>query len=288
MHRTTLGDFELTVVSDGTYFLDGGAFFGVVPKTMWSKKVATDEQNRLDAGLNSLLVRTGKKNILIETGIGNKLSEKMVHIYKQPAKLLDNLHAAGVAPEDIDIVINTHLHFDHCGWNTVRRGNRVVATFPNAKYYVQQKEWEHGSLQLERDAVSYMSPNYDPLLETGQMVLLNGDLELLPGISVKVFPGHTANMQAVIIESGGESAGGGNGKKTACYISDLIPTSAHLDITWVTAFDLFPLETIESRKKYYAQAIPERWLTVFTHDDQTPWGYVEPGERGKVKLKTLT
>ena len=288
MHRTTLGDFELTVVSDGTYFLDGGAFFGVVPKTMWSKKVATDEQNRLDAGLNSLLVRTGKKNILIETGIGNKLSEKMVHIYKQPAKLLDNLHAAGVAPEDIDIVINTHLHFDHCGWNTVRRGDRVVATFPNAKYYVQQKEWEHGRLQLERDAVSYMSPNYDPLLETGQMVLLNGDLELLPGISVKVFPGHTANMQAVIIESGGESAGGGNGKKTACYISDLIPTSAHLDITWVTAFDLFPLETIESRKKYYAQAIPERWLTVFTHDDQTPWGYVERGERGKLKLKTLT
>ena len=288
MHRTTLGDFELTVVSDGTYFLDGGAFFGVVPKTMWSKKVATDEQNRLDAGLNSLLVRTGKKNILIETGIGNKLSEKMVHIYKQPAKLLDNLHAAGVAPEDIDVVINTHLHFDHCGWNTVRRGDRMVATFPNAKYYVQQKEWEHGSLQLERDAVSYMSPNYDPLLETGQMVLLNGDQELSPGISVKVFPGHTANMQAVIIESGGESAGGGNGKKTACYISDLIPTSAHLDITWVTAFDLFPLETIESRKKYYAQAIPERWLTVFTHDDQTPWGYVEPGERGKVKLKTLT
>jgi len=288
MHRTTLGDFELTIVSDGTYFLDGGAFFGVVPKTMWSKKATPDEQNRLETGLNSLLVRTGKKNILIETGIGNKLSEKMVHIYKQPAKLLDNLHAAGVAPEDIDIVINTHLHFDHCGWNTVRRGDRMVATFPNAKYYVQQKEWEHGRLQLERDAVSYMSPNYDPLLETGQMVLLNGDLELLPGISVKVFPGHTANMQAVIIESGGESGGGGNDKKTACYISDLIPTSAHLDLTWVTAFDLFPLETIESRKKYYAQAIPERWLTVFTHDDQTPWGYVEPGERGKLKLKTLT
>jgi len=287
MHRTTLGDFELTIVSDGTYFLDGGAFFGVVPKTMWSKKATPDEQNRLETGLNSLLVRTGKKNILIETGIGNKLSEKMVHIYKQPAKLLDNLHATGVAPEDIDIVINTHLHFDHCGWNTVRRGDRMVATFPNAKYYVQQKEWEHGRLQLERDAVSYMSPNYDPLLETGQMVLLNGDLELLPGISVKVFPGHTANMQAVIIESGGESGGGGNEKKKACYISDLIPTSAHLDLTWVMAFDLFPLETIESRKKYYAQAIPERWLTVFTHDDRTPWGYVERGERGKLALKTL-
>jgi glyoxylase-like metal-dependent hydrolase (beta-lactamase superfamily II) len=287
MHRTTLGDFELTIVSDGTYFLDGGAFFGVVPKTMWSKKVTPDEQNRLDAGLNSLLVRTGKKNILIETGIGNKLPERMVQIYKQPAKLLDNLHAAGVAPEDIDIVINTHLHFDHCGWNTVRRGDRVVATFPNAKYYVQEKEWEHGCLQLERDAISYISPNYDPLLETGQMVLLNGDQELSPGISVKVFPGHTANMQAVIIESGGES-GGGNNKKTACYISDLIATSHHLDLTWVMAFDLFPLETIESRKKYYAQAIPERWLTVFTHDDATPWGFVERGERRRLGLAKLT
>ena len=281
MHRTTLGDFELTIVSDGTYLADAGAFFGVVPKTMWSKKVTADSLNRLNAGLNSLLVRTGNKNVLIETGIGNKMPDKMVQIYTQPARLLDNLHAVGLAPEDIDMVINTHLHFDHCGWNTVRRGDQVVATFPNAKYYVQRKEWEHGRLQLERDAVSYMSPNYDPLVESGQMVLLNGDQELLPGISVKVFPGHTAHMQAVIVESGG----GGKEKKSACYISDLIATSHHLDLTWVMAFDLFPLQTIESRKKYYARAIPERWLTVFTHDDSAPWGYVERGERGKLALK---
>jgi glyoxylase-like metal-dependent hydrolase (beta-lactamase superfamily II) len=262
MHRTTLGDFELTIVSDGTYFLDGGAFFGVVPKTMWSKRITSDDQNRVDAGLNSLLVRTGDKNILIETGIGNKLSDKLVQIY-------------GVAPEDIDIVINTHLHFDHCGWNTMLRGDQIVPTFPKAKYYAQRQEWEHGRLQLERDAISYMSPNYDPLIESGQMVLLDGDQELLPGISVKVFPGHTTSMQAVIVESGG---------KRACYISDLIPTSNHLDITWAMAFDLFPLQTIESRKKYYAQAIPEKWLTVFTHDDQAPWGYVERGDRGKLIL----
>jgi glyoxylase-like metal-dependent hydrolase (beta-lactamase superfamily II) len=278
MHRTTLGDFELTIVSDGTYFLDGGAFFGVVPKTLWSKKVTADDQNRLDAGLNSLLIRTGKKNILVETGIGNKMPDKMIQIFKQPAKLLDNLHDAGVAPEDIDIVINTHLHFDHCGWNTVRRGDQFVATFPNAKYYAQEQEWEHGRLQLERDAVSYMSPNYDPLLESGQMVLLNGDLEIMPGISVKVCPGHTANMQAVMIESGNTKA---------CYISDLIPTSAHLDITWAMAFDLYPLQTIESRKKYYASAIPEKWLTVFTHDHATPWGYVERDERKRLSLKPL-
>src|SRR5277367_88871 len=278
MHRTTLGDFELTIISDGTYFLDGGAFFGVIPKTMWSKKVIADEQNRVDAGLNSLLVRTGEKNILIETGIGNKLPDKLVQIYKQPAKLLDNLNAAGVAPEDIDIVINTHLHFDHCGWNTIRQGDKFVPTFPKAKYYAQRGEWEHGRLQLERDAISYMSPNYDPLIESGQMVLLNGDQEIVPGISVKVFPGHTANMQAVIIESGvgaDDKDEKKDDKKKACYISDLIPTSAHLDITWAMAFDLYPLETIESRKKYYSSAIPERWLTVFTHDDATPWGVVE-------------
>ena len=280
MHGTTLGDFELTIVSDGTYFLDAGSFFGVVPKTMWSKKVTPDDQNRLDAGLNSLLIRTGEKNILVETGIGNKLSDKLVQIYKQPAKLLDNLHTLGLAPEDIDIVINTHLHFDHCGWNTIRRGDAIVPTFPKATYYVQRKEWEHGRLQLERDAISYMSPNYDPLVESGQMILLDGDREIVPGISVKVFPGHTANMQAVIVESGS-----GGSKKKACYISDLIPTSNHLDLTWVMAFDLFPLTTIESKKKYYAEAIPERWLTVFTHDDQVPWGYVEKGERGRLTLR---
>lgn len=278
MHRTNLGDFELTIVSDGTYFLDAGAFFGVVPKTLWSKKVTPDELNRLDAGTNSLLVRTGDKNILIETGIGDKLPDRLVRIFKQPAKLLENLHAAGLGPEDIDIVINTHLHFDHCGWNTVRRGGQIAATFPNAKYYAQEKELEHGHLQLERDAISYMSPNYDPLVENGQMMLLNGDLEILPGISVKVFPGHTANMQAVLIESRG---------KKACYISDLLPTSNHLDVTWVMAFDVLPLQSIESRKRYYASAIPEGWLTVFTHDHEVPWGYVERGERGRLALKAV-
>lgn len=284
MQTITLGDFELTIVSDGTYLSDAGAFFGVVPKTMWSKKVTPDAENRLHAGLNSLLVRTGENTVLVETGIGNKLPDRMLRIYTQPAKLLDNLHTIGVAPEDIDIVINTHLHFDHCGWNTVRHGDQILATFPKAKYYVQKAEWEHGCLQLERDAISYIGPNYDPLIETGQMELLDGDREILPGISVKVFPGHTANMQAVIVESGSVESGSADGRKKACYISDLIPTSMHLDLTWVMAFDLFPLQTIESRKKYYAQAIPERWLTVFTHDDQTPWGYVEKGEKGRLVL----
>jgi len=272
VQQTTLGDFELTAISDGLYLLDGGAFFGVVPKTLWSKKVSADENNRVLAGLNSVLVRTGDKNILIETGIGNKLPEKMAQIYGQPAKLLDNLSATGVSPSDIDIVINTHLHFDHCGWNTVLQAGKPVATFPKAKYYVQEDEWKHAH-ENQRDAISYMTDNYDPLVESGQMRLLHGDQEIAPGILVKVFPGHTRDMQAVIIQSGG---------KTACYISDLIPTSAHLELNWIMAFDLYPLETIESRKRYYSRAIPEKWLTTFTHDPELPWAYLEKDERGKI------
>jgi glyoxylase-like metal-dependent hydrolase (beta-lactamase superfamily II) len=266
MRRQHLGDFELSVFSDGTYPLDGGAFFGVVPKVMWSRKVQADAQNFIQAGLNSLLIRTGKHTVLVETGIGSKLSDKMIKIYGQPAKLIENLAAAGVSPEEVDIVINTHLHFDHCGWNTVRKNDEVVATFPRAKYYAPRREWEHGQRQYERDAVSYISDNYNPLIESGQMELIEGDRKIVPGVRVEEFPGHTAHMQAVIVESAG---------KTACYISDLIPTSAHLDLTWVMAFDLFPLDTIASRKRYYGRALPERWLTVFTHDDRMPWAYVE-------------
>jgi glyoxylase-like metal-dependent hydrolase (beta-lactamase superfamily II) len=278
MFRTTLGDFELTVVSDGTYFLDGGGLFGVVPKSLWSKKVTADEQNRVAAGLNSLLVRTGEKNVLIETGIGNKLSEKMVRIYGQPAQLLENLHTAGIAPEDIDIVINTHLHFDHCGWNTVHKDGKITPTFPRAKYYAPEGEWQYARHPSERDAISFISENYDPLVESGQMTLLKGGEEIVPGISVKTFPGHTAHMQAVIVRSGG---------RTACYISDLIPTTAHLDLSWGMSYDLYPLQTIESKKRYYAKAIAEKWLTVFTHDPVTPWGYVETGEKEKLGLRKM-
>ena len=279
MQRMNLADFELTAVSDGLYRLDGGAFFGIIPKSMWSKKVQADENNLVPVGLNSIVVQTGKQTVLIETGIGNKLSEKMQMIYGQPAKLLENLSAAGVSPEEIDIVINSHLHFDHCGWNTIRQDGKVVATFPKAKYYAPEGEWRHGHKPLERDAISYIGENYDPLVESGQMKLLRGDQEIVPGVSVKVFPGHTETMQAIILQSGG---------KTACYISDLIPTTAHLDLTWGMAFDLFPVQTIESKKKYYARAIPEKWLTMFTHDPQVPWGYVEKDERGKMVVRHAT
>src|SRR5258708_514542 len=168
----TLGDFELSIISDGTYYLDGGAFFGVVPKVLWERRVQADEKNRITTGLNSLLIRTGDKNILIETGIGNKLNEKQTKIHGNNPQLLDNLHNAGLAPEDIDIVINSHLHFDHCGWNTVRRNNEIVPTFPKAKYYAQAGEYEHGQLQLAPDRVSHFNENYPPLIPSAPITLL--------------------------------------------------------------------------------------------------------------------
>ena len=287
MPSLTLGDFELSIFSDGTYPLDGGAFFGVIPKIMWSRKVVADEKNYVQSGLNSLLIRTGKKNILVETGMGNKLSERMVKFYGQPARLLTNLAAGGVAPEDIDIVINTHLHFDHCGWNTVRgKDGKIVPTFPRAKYYAPEGEWQYARHPSERDAISYIPDNYDPLVQSGQMTLLKGGEEIVPGITVKTFPGHTAHMQAVIVNGhpGASTIGKGTASAPAiaCYISDLIPTTAHIDLTWGMGFDLYPLQTIESKKHYYAHAIPEKWLTVFTHDPKIPWAYVEKDETGKM------
>ena len=273
--RISLGDFELIAVSDGVYRLDGGGYFGVVPKVLWERKAKPDEKNRVPTGLNSVVVRTGKQTVLIETGIGNKLSEKMAEIYGQPARLLDNLSAAGIAPDEIDIVINSHLHFDHCGWNTVRRGEQTVATFPRAKYFAPEGEWNYSRNPSARDAISFISANYDPLVESGQMTLLKGGEEIVPGISVRTMPGHTAHMQAIILRSG---------RQTACYISDLIPSSAHMDLAWGMSFDLYPLEVIESRKRYYEESVREKWLTMFTHDPEIPWGYIEPDEKGKMRL----
>ncbi|HZQ95184.1 MAG TPA: MBL fold metallo-hydrolase [Candidatus Sulfotelmatobacter sp.] len=300
MHRLTLGNFELNIFSDGQYPLDGGAFFGVVPKVMWSKKVTADERNYCTAGLNSLLIRTGSETVLVETGMGNKLPERMRKFYGQPAQLLDNLAAGGVSPDDIDIVINSHLHFDHCGWNTMRdKAGKIVPTFPRAKYYAPWGEWEYARHPSERDAISFMSENYDPLVESGRMTLLKGGEQIVPGISVKIFPGHTAHMMGIIIRGSQRphpvaqnATRVGHPQDslscpTACYISDLIPTTAHIDLTWGMGFDLYPLQTIQSKKEYYAQAVPEKWLTVFTHDPEIPWGYVEKDDAGKMTVRRL-
>lgn len=180
---TFIGDLTLTHFSDGLYYLDGGAMFGVVPKMMWSRKAVVDDRNLMACGTNSVLVEGGGKRVLIETGIGNKLGPKLKAIYENQERLLDDLRAGDIAPESIDIVINSHLHFDHCGWNTMVKDGKVVPTFPNARYYAPRGEWEHGKKQLERDRISYISDNYDPLVASGQMELTEGAKEILPWLS---------------------------------------------------------------------------------------------------------
>ena len=276
--RIPLGDLELTLCTDGTYLLDGGAMFGVVPKTLWQKRIPADDENRILLGLNTTIVRTGKHVVLIETGVGNKQSPKMREIHQNQALLPASLSAAGIRPEDVTHVLNTHLHFDHCGWNiTLHPDGSVTPTFPYARYFAHAGEVAHGHLQLERDAVSYLSLNYDPLIASGQMTLLTddgiaADPEIVPGISVELFPGHTANMMVVHIQSGGQHA---------CFCGDLFPTHHHLDQTWVMGYDLDPLTCIEQRKRFLARAIPERWLVLFPHDHQLPATTISLNERGR-------
>ena len=278
--RTRLGEMELTILTDGPYLLDGGAMFGVVPKTLWEKRSPANERNQILLGTNIVVARTAQHTVVIETGIGNKLPQKLRDIFDNRELLRPSFQAAGVRLEDVDVVINTHLHFDHCGGNTFRFPDGGIApTFPNARYFVHRGEVEHGHLQLERDAVSYVSENYDPLIASGQMTMLDGAWEIVPGVSVEVFPGHTAQMLAVMLDSGG---------RRGCYISDLIPTSAHLDATWVMGYDLDPLTCIAQRKRFLSQAVAEQWLVLFTHDHHHPMGYVDWNERGKPVFRPLT
>lgn len=256
-----LGDFEIHALSDGTFCLDGGQMFGVVPKVLWERKIPADARNRIRLALTCILVRTGRENVLIETGIGDKYDAKFADIYgiDHRTNLLDDLRRHGLEARDIDVVINSHLHFDHCGWNTRRDGGREVPTFSQARYYIQRGEWEHAIAPTERDRASYIE-SYFKAAE-GQTTFLEGDHEILPGIRVRVVAGHTRDLQAVWVESQGERA---------CFISDLIPTSAHLQYPWIMAFDLYPLETLANKKRLIPELIRDKVVVVFPHDAVMP------------------
>ena len=256
-----LGDFELSVLSDGSFRLDGGQVFGVVPKVLWEKKVTADPRNRVPMGLNCLLVRTGNHNVLIETGIGDNFDAKFADIYdvRKPTSLLIEIEREGMRLEDIDIVINTHLHFDHCGWNTRRQSDKVEPTFPRARYYVQKAEWEHALGPTERDRASYIQEFF--LAGKAQTRFLEGDREIVPGIRVEVTPGHNRDMQCVWIESQGEQA---------CFISDLVPTRWHLPYPWIMSLDLYPLDTLGNKKRLLPQMVDRKTRVIFPHDPETP------------------
>ena len=262
MSGLALGGFEIHLIRDGIYHWDGGALFGVVPKTLWSRKTAADEQNRIPLAFNCYLIRTDEHQILIETGGGDKMdarSRERMSLPPVPRPLPETVAEAGFDPERIDIVLNSHLHWDHCGGNTILASETARPAFPRATYYACRGEWEHAHLRLSRDSVSYIDANYDPLVESGHMKLIADGAEIVPGIRMHAVPGHNRDMMVVTASSAGA---------TFCFLSDLVPTSAHLHPTWVAAFDLYPLETIENKGKWLGQAARESWFCGFGHDPE--------------------
>jgi len=266
------GALELFLVSDGCFRLDGGAMFGVVPKTLWEKQVAPDERNRITLNLSCLLIRAAGKTILVETGVGDKLDPKRRDIYgvEHPTTLVESLRGVGVGPEEVDMVVNTHLHFDHCGGNTrFDSAGRAAPTFPRARYVVQRGELEHARRPTERDRASYMPENFEPMAASEQWDIVEGDAELVPGVELVVVPGHTRDMQCVRLTSGG---------RTAFFFADLVPTRAHLPAPWIMGYDLYPMTTLEQKKRWIPEAVGGEWLCFFGHDPVMPAAYLRERE----------
>jgi glyoxylase-like metal-dependent hydrolase (beta-lactamase superfamily II) len=274
--RFALGDLELISVFDGFFQLDGGAMFGVVPKPLWARQTPSDERNRILMAMRPLVVR-GARTMLIDAGLGDKDDAKFHDIYgvDRSRNIDHSLAEAGLTRNDIDIVLATHLHFDHAGGFTTRdAGGRVHPAFPRAQYVVRRGEWDDARNANERNRASYLPDNFMPLAEAGVLQLVDDDQTIMPGVKVRRTGGHTMHHQMVVIESGG---------KTAAFVADLLPTTAHLPEPWIMGYDLYPMETLASKKAFYKEAVEKNMLVFFEHDPAIAAGYIRE-EQGKRRV----
>jgi len=260
-----VGDYRVEIIPDTEFRLDGGAMFGVVPRNLWAQLCPPDEQNRIRMNMNCVFIDAGSEKILIETGIGNKWPAKQTSLYaiERVRPLGETLSMrTGLSPDEITIVINTHLHFDHAGGNTtLNHAGAAVPAFSNARYFVSRAEIEHAESPSERDRASYLPDNWEPLRESGQLEAKDADYEVIPGLKMETHPGHNRSMQCWRLDAGG---------KTLFGFSDLVPMRAHVPSAWIMGYDLYPVETLEAKKKLLPQAARENWLCLFYHDPDEP------------------
>ena len=268
----SVGSIRIHAIESGIQWLAGGAMFGVVPKPLWQRRIPSDDQNRIPLALRCLVIESPDELVLVDTGIGNKENEKFHELYGvenagNPTRLEDGIKAAGFMPDDIGIVLCTHLHFDHAGGNTFRDSEGDIRpAFQNARYVVQRGEFDFAHSGNERIRASYLRENFDPIEEAGLWDFVEGATEVVPGVKVLPTPGHTPFHQSVVIESDGE---------TACFLADVCPTAAHIPLPWIMGYDLEPLVTIESKRKLWALARDREWLLIFAHDLHIPWGRLD-------------
>jgi glyoxylase-like metal-dependent hydrolase (beta-lactamase superfamily II) len=259
------GDYRVEIIPDTEFRLDGGAMFGVVPRNLWSRVCPPDEQNRIRMNMNCVFVETGNQRILIETGIGEKWSAKQTEMFgiTRRQALGDSLRAiAGVEPDSITIVINTHLHFDHAGGNTsLNAAGQALPAFANARYFIARDEFAHAEAPSERDRASYLPDNWRPLGASGQLELKAANYEVVPGLTMETYPGHNRSMQCWRLNSGRETLFG---------FADLVPMRAHVPFAWIMGYDLYPVETLEVKKKLMPKAAREGWHCLFYHDPDEP------------------
>ena len=279
--RYTIGNLELVSLYDGFFRLDGGAMFGVVPKALWERKAPADDQNRILLAMRPLIVRDGSRTMLIDAGLGDKESEKFCAMYGvDRSRALDHALAdAGIAPEDIDIVLASHLHFDHAGGFTVRDGSgRVRPRFPKARYLVRRGEWTDATHPHLRSRASYLADHFVPLEDAGVLEFIDEDLEVMPGVRVQRTGGHTAHHQIIWIESGSDRA---------VFPADLVPTSAHLPGAWVMGYDLYPMDTLLAKESFAREVATRETLMFFEHDPAIPAAFITE-QQGKLGLRPPT